>query len=316
MATSDDRELFRREALDHHSRSRRGGEVLRLSPAWIDRAFWLLLAAVAAALAFACVARVDEYATGPAFVRIDGKRDITARSPGVVDTVAVVAGETVVAGQVVLELYAEEERAQAERARHELELQLVKVLAEPGDAAARVSLAGLRTASELAETRLAARTVRAPIDGIVGDVRARPGQQVGPGDALVSLVGERSSVTVVALLPGQYRPLLRRGGPLRLELSGYRDEHQALVLESIGDQILGPTEVARVVGREVADAVPAPGPVVLVTARLDAPTFHAQGTAVRYYDGMIGVARARIRSERVLFTLVPGLRPLLGADDV
>jgi multidrug efflux pump subunit AcrA (membrane-fusion protein) len=314
VTTREGREIFRREAVEHHARPPDAGAVLRLSPSWIRGAYWLLVAVVLCGLGFAAVARIDEHAVGPAVVRIEGKFDVTAKTPAVVAAVEVAAGERVAAGQVLLRFHAEDDQVQAERASHELELQLVRVLATPGDTAARASLVGLRAAKEQAEARLAARLVRAPIDATVGDVRARAGQQVSPGDTLVSLVGDDMQLSVTALLPGQYRPLLRLGGPLRLELDGYHHQYRQLTIDAIGDRVLGPAEIARVLGREVADTVPAPGPVVMVTARLASSTFLAQGQEVRYFDGMIGVGRARVRSESVALTLVPGLRPLLGSS--
>ncbi len=314
MTTSEGREIFRSEAVEHHVRPPAAGAVLRLTPSWIRGAYWLLVAVVLSGLVFAVIAHIDEHAVGPAVVRIEGKFDVTARAPAVVAAVVAVVGERVAAGQVLLRFHAEDDQVQAERASHELELQLVRVLAAPGDMAARASLVGLRAAKEQADARLAASTVRAPIDGTVGDVRARAGQHVSPGDTLVSLVGDDMGLTVTALLPGQYRPLLQLGGPLRLELDGYRHQYRQLTIDAIGDRVLGPAEIARVLGSEVADTVRAPGPVVLVTSRLASPTFLAHDREVRYFDGMIGVGRARVRSESVLLTLVPGLRPLLGSS--
>jgi membrane fusion protein (multidrug efflux system) len=267
------------------------------------------------ALVFSVVAHIDEHAVGPAVVRIEGKFDITAKASAVVASVEVAVGERVAAGQLLLRFHAEDDQVQAERASHELELQLVRVLAAPGDTAARASLISLRAAKEQADARLAARTVRAPIDATVGDLRAHAGQHVSPGDTLVSLVGDDMRLSVTVLLPGRYRPLLRLGGPLRLELDGYHHQYRQLTIDAIGDRVLGPTEMARVLGREVADTLLAPGPVVMVTAKLASPTFLAQGREVRYFDGMIGVGRAQVRSESVLVTVAPGLQPLFGSSN-
>jgi hypothetical protein len=50
--------------------------------------------------------------------------------------------------------------------------------------------------------------------------------------------------------------------------------------------------------------------VVLVTARLPAETFEADREVYRYHDGMHGTAEVRIRSERIVTALVPGLKGL------
>ena len=113
------------------------------------------------------------------------------------------------------------------------------------------------------------------------------------------------------MLPGQYRPLLRPGMPLRLELVGYRYEYQDLVVESIGDEIVGPQEIRRYLGGEIGDTVFLPGPVILVEAHLSGSSFTADGTTLSYYDGMHGRAEARLRSRRILSALLPGFESVL-----
>ncbi len=51
-----------------------------------------------------------------------------------------------------------------------------------------------------------------------------------------------------------------------------------------------------------------PGSVVLVRGRLSAAEFTVDDQTFRYHDGMLGNAEVRIRSERILYTLVPGMR--------
>ena len=131
---------------------------------------------------------------------------------------------------------------------------------------------------------------------------------------MLSIVGDGAQLTVIAMLPGSDRPLLRPGAPLRLELAGFRYAYIDLVIESIGDEVVGPAEVKRFLGADIADAVPVGGPVVLVRARLPAATFRQRGRELRYYDGMLGTVEARLRSESILVTLIPGLRGVLGDD--
>lgn len=47
--------------------------------------------------------------------------------------------------------------------------------------------------------------------------------------------------------------------------------------------------------------------MVLVTAQLPSQTFEAEGKTYDYFDGMQGVAEARIQSKSILVTLLPGL---------
>ena len=68
------------------------------------------------------------------------------------------------------------------------------------------------------------------------------------------------------------------------------------------------TTTGRVVGETGAPAIG--GPVVVVEAALPSETFTAEGKTYRYHNGMNGVAEVRVRSEKILFTLVPGLKAL------
>ena len=55
---SDPEQLFREEALEYQARQRGPGELVRLSSAWMDRAYWGLLALVAAGLVAGLLVRV------------------------------------------------------------------------------------------------------------------------------------------------------------------------------------------------------------------------------------------------------------------
>ncbi len=304
--------IFRKEALEHHVNRRTSGDLLRISPAWLRWSYRLLIAVVAIGLAYAAVGTVHEYAHGPAVIRIDGRADVTARAAGTVATVDVAPGQRVRGGELLVTFYTAEEAGELERLRHEFDEQLVKTLRDPQDQTARQALTSLRAQKELAERHLAERSIRAPKAGVVSDIRIRPGQRLDPGDRILSLVGDGAQLSVVAMLPGSYRPLLRPGAPLRLELAGFRYAYRDLVIESIGDEIVGPAEVRRYLGQDIADAIPVGGPVVLVRARLPDTTFRWGGNELTYYDGMIGVAEARVRSESILVTFVPGLEQVLG----
>ncbi len=61
--------LFREEAVREYLRVRTQGELLRISPAWADWVFWLLLATAAAALGFVTLVRVNHMMSAPAVVQ-------------------------------------------------------------------------------------------------------------------------------------------------------------------------------------------------------------------------------------------------------
>jgi multidrug efflux pump subunit AcrA (membrane-fusion protein) len=189
----------------------------------------------------------------------------------------------------------------------------VRILLHPNDEATRQSLAALRGARERAAARLRDRQVIAPSAGVVRNLRIRPGQLLAPGDVVLTLADEEhASFSVVALLPGQFRPMLRPGLPLRFELEGYPQVSSTVPIEAVDDGAVGPTEVRRTLGQEIADTLPAQGPLVMVRARLPLPTFGFEGQRYRYSDGIPGRVDVRVRSMRLAALLFPMLREGVG----
>lgn len=299
---------FRQEALDYHAREQGGGPLLRLSPGWSRWSYWLLLGTVLAAAVYGFVGRIHDYASGPAVIRVDGRVDVTAKVVGTVARVAVQPGQRVAEGQPLVQFFMDDEEAERARLQKEFDLQLLKLLRDPSDAAARQSLISLRAQRELAGARLQQRVVAAPRAGIVSDVRIHPGQRLDVGEHVLSIVGDDARMSLVALLPGRYRPMLRPGLPMRFELSGYRYEYRQLTIDSVGDEIIGPAEAKRFLGPGVADGVAVDGPVVLVRANVPSARFSSDGRDFRYFDGLPAQAEARVRSEPIVVSFIPALK--------
>jgi biotin carboxyl carrier protein len=303
--------IFREEALEYYiSRGQHEGDLLRISPEWMGLAYWLLLTVFVAGLLYTVVGTMNEYATGPAIVRFEGRIDLRSISAGTVTSIEVQPGQRVSANKLLVRFYDAQEVAELERINKEFELQLIKSLNNPSDPAIQQALVLLRSQKELAEARLKERYIRAPQDALVSDIRIRPGQHVSAGEILLSLIGQDQKLTVISILPGHYRPLLKPGMPLRLEPAGYRYAYQQITIESVGDEVVGPNEVRRYLGQEIADAVTITGPVVLVRSRLPSSTFVADGKLYNYHDRMPALAEASVKSERILFALVPGLKAI------
>jgi membrane fusion protein (multidrug efflux system) len=308
--------LFRDEAVAFHARELGArGSPLQVSPRWARRAYALLLAVFALGLAYATFGSLDEYAAGPAVVRVDGVAAVTARAAGTVVEIAVAPGERVERDRLLVRLDDGAEAAALARVERELELAVEARLADPADRGPEALLHSLHAERELARARLDQRAVRAPEAGVVSELRVRPGQHVAPGEILLALAGERARRTLVVAFPSRYRPLLRPGAPLRLELDGYPRAYQQLVIERIGDQAMGPAEARRVLGGEIGDAVPLAAPVVFAYAPLPAGAFEVAGRAYPYHEGLQGTAEARVRSQRILSALIPGLEGLLPARE-
>ncbi len=307
--------IFREEALRHHEGAQQEGDILRISPAWTRWTYWTLLGLLLAGLVYSLLGTLPEYASGPALVKVDGQSHLTVDLPGIVSSVEVRPGQRVEKGQALVSFRSQEETVSLERTQREFELQLIRVLRDPSDESARQTLTSLRAERELAVSRQQARTLRAPQAGVVSDLRIRPGQYVTPGEGVVSVMGDNVTVSLVALLPGGYRPTLEPGRPLRVELDGFQHEYHTFTIDSVGDQIVGPAEVRRFLGPEIADAMELNGPMVLVRAQLPSPTFTSKGKTFNYFDGMLARADARVRKERLLVALIPGLKGALGHED-
>jgi biotin carboxyl carrier protein len=314
-ARSRSAHVFREEAVEYHAAAGAGaeGDWLRLSPRWLSATFWLLAALVVAFVMFAAVGTLDEHSTGVAVVRLTGRAEVTAMQAGRVIAVDVKPGDRVSAGEVMVRFDSAAETAEVARIEREWELQLVERLRDLSAAAPAQALIGLRAERDLARFRVDERVVRAPKPGIVGDLRCRPDQHVTAGDILLSLNsanGADARPALTVLLPGEHRPLLRPGIKLNLELRGYAHAPQHLTIAAVSEDVVGPEEAKRLLGPEVAAAVPLNGPLVRVEAFFPRDTFEARGERYALHDGMWGTADVPVRSESLLVALVPGLRAL------
>jgi hypothetical protein len=303
--------LYRPEAIRHADGPSGGGRPLRLSRGWIDATFYLIVAMVIAALLFCTFGDIGQYARGPAMVRIEGRSSLTAATSGVIAEVHAVPGRSVKAGDVLVRLHDDAERAALDGLELEHRTALSELLRDPSSTSARERIAALSRERELLEARLRERELVAPHDGVVSDVRIRGGQAVAAGEPLLTLAVPGGNATVVALLPGHARPQLQPGMKAHLELDGFARELVELEVESIGDEVIGPAEVARFLGPERADALEVSGPIVVVTAKLPADALVVDGHEYAYFDGMPGRLELRVHSESILTTLVPGLRELV-----
>lgn len=303
--------IFREEAFDYHVAGAREGDWLRLSPRWTKAASWLLVAVLAVAFAVAALSTIEEHSSGPAVVRLGGRVEGTASQPGTVRAVEVRPGERVAAGDVIVRFENAREAAELARISGELDLQLVERLRDLSAPAPAQALIRLRAERDLALARMEERVVRAAAAGVVRDVRCKPGQQVAAGDILFSVGTAGARPTLTALLPGEHRPLLRPGMPLSMELRGYAHAPQRLTIAAVSDEVIGPEEARRLLGPEVATAVPLNGQLVRVEAFFPDETFEARGERFALHDGMWGAADVPVRSEPILAALVPGLRVIL-----
>jgi membrane fusion protein (multidrug efflux system) len=309
-APSPDRSLFREEAVRAHSDPRIEGDVVRVSPRWGEATFWFLGVVAIVGLAFAVFGHVREYATGPAVVRASGQADITVTEPGVIEAVDVASGDRVRAGQVIVRLQSVEERNLQAELQLEFEHALVSLLRDPENQAARADAARLRAELELARSRLEQRLLRAPMDGTVHNLRVRAGQRVESGEPIAAVTSADRRHELVALVPGRFGPVLRRGQKLRLRLDGYAHTHVDLSVEGLGEGVVGPSEVRRDLGPELGDAMVVMQPVILVRAALPGPSFESDGEQHPYVNGLQGTAEVWVADQRILYSVLPWTKSL------
>lgn len=309
LARAPAAQLFRREAVEARQPAR-WGDVVRVAPAWLPAAYWLMVGLLLASVAYLALSRVSTYSSGPAVVRAATRRDASARLAGTVLAVERGVGDRVEAGAVLARLDDAAQRAAVERLTRAFEAQLRGHLLDPGDEDDTAALQRLRVELDAARDALEDRLVRSPIAGQVAELRAHPGQRVEPGDVVASLVDGEGALEVIALLPGEDRPRLAPGMELRLELDGYPYSHESIAIDSVSAAVIAPAEALRVMGAELGDGLRLGGPVVLARGRLAAPELVFDGRRLLLHDGMRGVAEVRIDEQRALFALIPGARRL------
>jgi biotin carboxyl carrier protein len=240
---------------------------------------------------------------------------VTATLAGTIDTVSARPGERVRAGQVLARFADRPERREFERLQAEYDERLVEFLRSPSNPSLRQRLAALEQEREAAHDRLQQLAVLAPCDGLIADLRVHSGQQVAPGDALISIEGDESSVEIVGLFPGYTRPMLVAADTtVLLELDGFRDSRQRVQIATVADEVIGPGEALRLLGREREGTLAVEGPVVVVSVVLADDTITVDGQRYRLYDGMLGRLDVKLRSATIIEHLVPGLRGAWGRE--
>lgn len=302
-------DMFRQEAIIHLVRRGQRGDVVRVHPGWVRAAYWLVLGSLAAAVAYATLAHVHQYAEGAAVVQFTGRSELIAHEAGTIASLDAVRGQKVERGQVLARLHHAEQVGQLNTLETEFESKLVAYLQSPADPAVKQALGQIRSARDSARLGVESRTIRAPQAGIVKEVLVRNGQRVEDGTVVLSVVPDASAegLKVIAFLPGGERPRLRAHQPLRLTLPGYRGAHITSEVRAISE-VLGAAEArARFLGSRLGDSLPVTGAVVVVEARLTSPAFEADGETFQLHDGMIGQAEVQMQSRSLLESLIPGL---------
>ena len=136
-----------------------------------------------------------------------------------------------------------EEAAQAQSKITEAEAQLRSARTAPQQVSAQRARAEAaaaeteRTAAELQQAQLNLRytTIHAPVSGLVGRRSVQPGQNIGPGQQLLTIVPlDSSNIWVTANFKETQLRYMRPGQPVRIAVDAYRRTYDGRVLSIAG----------------------------------------------------------------------------------
>jgi membrane fusion protein (multidrug efflux system) len=297
--------LFREEAVAFKNKGRAAGEVVRISPRWLKSTFWFMMTLAVFGIGFLVFVKVDRSSVGPALVRVQGDQ-LTARVPATVSSVLVHSSQHVHKGDLLVELYSAEEIANLHQVETEYRTKLATYLLGQGDVAVRADLASTAAQRQRAISAVSQKSIRAPRDGLIRDLRVRPGMPVNPGDHIATIEQVGSMPELVAFLPGNDRPQLAEGMVVKLAVPGYQTLPVTAKVFEVGTEVVGPAEARRLLGGASADSLPIEGPVTIVRARLDSNIFADGDKEYEFHDGMPLEAEVVLESERMILALIRG----------
>jgi biotin carboxyl carrier protein len=309
-AANDAKSIYNAEALASQRKRGHEGGLIHLSPRWVRIAYPAAVLAVVIGIAFAILAKVPTYSAGAGVVTIEGV-EVTSPTTGTVAAVRVKQGQPVAAGEELARLLSQDEESALQQADREYRNALATLLFDGADETTKAAVAAAATARQRAEDRLEAKVIRAPREGVVGDIRVRGGAALAQGDHVLTLLRQDAEPTVLVFLPGQDRPRLRRGQKIQIELAGYTKVRERGTIVEVGAEVIGPNEARRSLGQKNADAVPLNGPVVMVRATLPTRTFKVKLDTFRYHDGMPLRGEVKVEDKPFLISLIPALEKAL-----
>ncbi|HEX2686138.1 MAG TPA: HlyD family efflux transporter periplasmic adaptor subunit [Kofleriaceae bacterium] len=311
---ADKGSLYRGEALEAHRTRGQEGSLVQLSPAWVRRAYPILVAAMLIAIAFAVLVKVPTYSSGSAVIVFEGSTSVTATAGGTVDKVLVRENEAVKQGDPLIQLSSPEEIAQLTQAETEWRDTQIQFLFDQSDEQVRKSLMSAATNRDHARARVEARTVRAPRDGVVTNLHVKEGVAVQPGSYILQITDENSQIEALAFLPGRDGPRIRDKMGLQLELDGYTKARAIGSVTHVQADAVSGTEAAKLGGDMLVESIAKElqaGTWIAVRARLPSKTFKTEHNTYHYHHGMHAKAEVKIQSKPFLATLLPALEKYL-----
>jgi hypothetical protein len=262
---------FRDQAVEHHSRAVVPGRVsLRVAPRWLTS--WLTMLMMTITLFVLAFASADETLVCPATIRAKIRTRLVVPMPAVIRHVNVTEGSRVVIGQVLVQFQRQNIPPPATNLTEDVE------------------------------------DLLAPVNGIVTNVRARPGLQIGPEDTVASILDDKQGFELIYVLPAQYVPQIRMGMMIRFHGEGLPGSRYEVQVPQMGVEILRPPQTTGYVGPYSDETTTIYGPVVIVRSALlpeHAPDRKQYSDNI---EGLSGTAEIALRHERMMLKLLPGLQ--------
>ncbi|HEX7842801.1 MAG TPA: HlyD family efflux transporter periplasmic adaptor subunit, partial [Kofleriaceae bacterium] len=313
---ADKGSLYRGEALEAHRSRGQEGQLVQLSPAWVKRAYPILILTLLVGIGFAVFVKVPTYSTGTAVVVFEGSTSVTATASGTVDKVFVKENEAVKKGDPLVRLNSPEEAAALTQTETEWRDMQVQFLFDQSDEQVKKQLAQAATNRDHALARVEARTIRAPRDGVVTNLHVKEGVAVQLGGYVMQITDENSEIEVLAFLPSKDSPRIREKMDLQLELDGYTKARVIGAITHVQPDAVSGTEAAKLGGDMLVESIARElqaGTGTWITARAHLPsrTFKAEHNTYHYHHGMHAKVEVKIQSKPFLVTLVPGLQKYL-----
>jgi multidrug efflux pump subunit AcrA (membrane-fusion protein) len=214
------------EAPDEHLTTPEVAEVIAKLPWWAVRSLlYIIIAFVLVAFTWTSVAKVDVVAVANGTVIPQGNiKPIQAASSGVVQTIFVKEGDSVAAGDALIQLDAAEMRTRLNKLRQELEtsqsqLRRMMVAGPVSDTLEQQNrIARLQSDISAAEKILRHTTIIAPASGTVTSIGVRgAGEVLQQGQTVATIAPGDVPLVIEALLPNKDIAFIEQGLPARLK---------------------------------------------------------------------------------------------------
>jgi membrane fusion protein (multidrug efflux system) len=305
---SDKGSLYRGEALEAHRNRGTEGPPISLSPGWVKRTYPFLLGALLIAIVFCAFIKVPTYASGQGVIIIDGDA-VSSPVQGTVAEVIAKPQTSVKKGAIILKLDSQPERDELTTLENQYNDWATAFLFDPTDENNKKQLGEKYAQLDQARKRVEQKTIRAPRDGVISDIRPTKGTLVTPGDPVATIVQPGAPVQVIAFLPATDLPQLRATMEMQIDILGFTKVHEKAPIIEVNKQAIAGSEVVKLIGPSLANAIKLPegGTYAVVKARMKSNQFQSTHRKYFYFTGMQVKTDVLVSEKPFLAQLLPAL---------